>query len=120
MIFKRLKFAFWILAGVMALAAVGGVMYLESARFANTVKKLISDRSPEQLGIVGDFSNLKLYFFPPGIGVANPKIHIRRENISKLPIEGDIEAKELRIRFAPFQMLSGTLEVSKVEVTSGA
>jgi hypothetical protein len=117
---KRLKTAFFILTSVIVMAAVGGVLYLESGRFAQTVKRLISERSPEQLGIVGDFTNLKLYFFPPGIGVANPKIHIRRQNISKIPIEGDIEAKELRIRFTPIQMLSGTLEVSKIEVNSGA
>ncbi|MBS1959655.1 MAG: translocation/assembly module TamB domain-containing protein [Bdellovibrionales bacterium] len=117
---RRLKTAFLILTGIIAGTVIGGVLYLESERFASVVKRLISQRSPEQLGIVGDFSNLKLYFFPPGVGVANPKIHINKENVSKLPIEGDIEAKELRIRFAPIQMLSGTLVVSKVEVNSGA
>jgi translocation and assembly module TamB len=121
MIFKkRLKTAFWILAGVIASTAYAGVVYLESGRFARLVKQLISERSPERLGVVGDFSNLKLYFFPPGIGVENPKIKIQKENVLQFPIDGDVEAKELRVRFAPIQMLSGTIEVSRIEVSSGA
>lgn len=104
----------------MVSAAFAGVQYLESEKFAGFVKKLLSDRSPQRLGVSGDFSNLRLYFFPPGVGIENPKIKVEKDNVSKIPLEGDIEAKELRVRFAPIQMLSGTIEVSLIEVNSGA
>jgi hypothetical protein len=117
---QKLKVAFGIFAGVAISGLVGGVAYLESERFGLSVKHMISNRSPQKLGVVGDFSNLKLYFFPPGIGIANPKLKVQRENITELPIEASIEATELRFSFAPIQMLSGTLQVSEVAVVGGA
>ena len=120
MIKQKLKIAFATVFSLVTLSLVGGILYLQSGRFADSVKHLISERSPQKLGIIGDFSNLKLYFFPPAIGIANPTIHIERENISKLPMEGDIEAKEVRVSFAPIQMLSGTLQVDEFAVMGGS
>jgi hypothetical protein len=117
---KKLKIAFGIFFGLTFTGLVGGVLYLESERFAQTVKRMISDRSPQKLGVVGDFTNLKLYFFPPGIGIANPKLKVQKENVTKVALQADIEAKELRVSFAPIQMLSGTLQVSEVAVMGGA
>ena len=117
---QRLKIAFLTFFGIAALGILWGVGYLESATFADSIKQMISERSPQKLGIVGDFSNLKLHLLPPAIGVENPKIRVERENISKLAIEGTIEAKEMRVSFAPIQMLSGTLQISEVAVIGGA
>lgn len=117
---KKLKLAFLIFASVSLVGLISGVAYLESGNFAELVKRMIGARAPEQLGVVGDFSNLKLYFFPPGIGVANPKITVARENISKIPMSLQIEAKELRVNFAPIQMFSGVLQVSELSVQGGA
>ncbi|MBU6153488.1 MAG: translocation/assembly module TamB domain-containing protein [Bdellovibrionales bacterium] len=117
---SRLKLAFLSFAAVTALSVGGGVLYLESELFGRAVKRMISARSPQKLGVIGDFSHLKIYFFPPGIGIANPRIHIERENIANIPVEGDVEAKELRAGFAPFQMFSGILRVDELEVNGGA
>ncbi len=117
---SRLKLAFLSFFGITALSVGGGVLYLESESFGQVVKRMISARSPQKLGVVGDFSHLKIYFFPPGIGIANPRIHIEKENIAKIPVEGDVEAKELRAAFAPFQMFSGVLQVEELEVSGGA
>jgi hypothetical protein len=117
---KRLKYAFYTLLGVLLVSLISGILYLESEGFANSVKKMISERSPEKLGVVGDFSNLKLYFFPPGIGIASPKIKVSKENIAQIPIDGRVEARELRVSFAPIKLFAGVLEVSEVYVTGGA
>lgn len=116
---KKLRTAFFILASVIVTATSAGLLYLQSESFGQVVKRLISERSPRKLGIIGDFSHLNLYLFPPGVGVVDPRIRVERENVSHLPLEGQIEAKELRVSFAPIQMFSGTLRVSEVEVRSG-
>jgi hypothetical protein len=120
MIRNKLKVAFLTFLGIAGFGLMSGILYLESESFANSVKRMISERSPQKLGVVGDFSNLKLYFFPPGIGIASPKIQVSKDNITQLPMDGHIEAKELRISFAPIQMFSGVLQVAEVQVTSGA
>ena len=120
MIRKKLKVALFTFLGIAGLGLVSGIFYLQSESFANSVKKMISARSPQKLGVVGDFSNLKLYFFPPGIGVASPTIQISKENISQIPIDAHVEAKELRVSFAPIQMFSGVLQVSEIYVMGGA
>jgi len=117
---RKLKIAFGIFFGLVTLSLVGGVVFLESSYFGKLVKKIILERAPKTLGVTADFNNLKLYLFPPGIGFANPKVQIQRDNIIKFPIEASIEANELRLHFEPIQMLSGTLQVSKVVVKEGS
>ena len=117
---KKLSLAFGFFFALVGMSLLVGVMFLESQYFANLIKKTISERSPKSLGIVGDFNNVKLYFFPPGIGLTSPKVQVQKNNISKLPIEAAIEADELRFHFEPIQMLSGTLEVSKIVVKEGS
>lgn len=117
---RKLKIAFGSFLLIASASVVAGVSYLESQQFADVIKRMISVRSPENFGVVGDFSNLTLHLFPPSIGLLNPKIKIEPQNISKLPIEGEIEAKEMRVGFAPIQMLSGTIRVSEIAVIGGA
>ena len=81
---NRLKLAFGFFIGLVTLCLTAGIYFLESTYFGNFVKKAMIERAPKTLGISGDFSNIKLYFFPPGIGFANPKVQIQKENISKL------------------------------------
>ena len=117
---RRLKIAFLTLLGLVVIGMTSGILYLESESFAESVKRMISERSPQKLGVVGDFSNLRLYFFPPGIGIASPKIRVSKENVSQIPIDGKVEAKELRVSFTPIKLISGILEVSEVYVVGGA
>jgi translocation and assembly module TamB len=117
---KKLNFAFAIFFSLVSVSLFAGVMFLESDYFAGIVKKTISERSPKSLGVVGDFDNIKLYFFPPGIGVTSPRVKVQKNNISKLPIDATIEADELRLHFESIQMLSGTLQVSKVVIKEGS
>ncbi len=120
MIKVRLKYAFLTFFAIAGATLASSIIYLESESFAGFIKKMISERSPQKLGIVGDFSNLKFYFFPPGIGVASPKIKVSKNNISQIPMDGKVEAKELRVSFAPLQMFSGILQVSEVQVNGGS
>lgn len=117
---SRLKVAFLSFFALSVITIGGGILYLESQSFGSVIKRMISERSPQKLGVIGDFSHLKVYFFPPGLGIANPKIHVERKNIAGLPVQGDIEAKELKAIFAPIQMFSGVLRVDELEVSGGA
>ncbi|NDG84341.1 MAG: hypothetical protein EBX52_04790 [Proteobacteria bacterium] len=117
---SKVRIALFSLLALSSLTIGGGVLYLESESFGSAAKRMISERSPRKLGVVGDFSHLKIYFFPPGIGIENPKIRVERENVANLPVEGEIEAKELRANFAPIQMFTGVLKVDELEVSGGA
>jgi hypothetical protein len=117
---SKIRIALFTVLALTVLTLGGGLLYLESESFGNAVKRIISERSPQEIGVVGDFSHLKIYFFPPGIGIANPKIRIDRENVTNLPVEGEVEAKELRASFAPIQMFTGVLKVDEIEVNGGA
>ncbi len=117
---SRLKLAVLSFLGLSVVTIGGGILYLESQSFGAVVKRMISERSPQKLGIIGDFSHLKVYFFPPGLGIANPKIHIEKKNVANIPVEGEIEAKELKATFAPIQMFSGLLRVDELEVNGGS
>ncbi len=117
---SKTRIALFTFLALTILTVGGGILYLESESFGNAVKRVISERSPQKIGIVGDFTHLKIYFFPPGIGIANPKIRIDRENVASLPVQGEIEAKELRASFAPIQMFTGVLKVDEIEVNGGA
>jgi hypothetical protein len=117
---SKVKIALFAFLSLSAITITGGLLYLQSASFGNAIKQMISERSPRKLGVVGDFTNLNLHLFPPGVGVANPKIRIEKDNVTHVPIEGEIEAQELRVSFAPFQMFSGVLQASEVEVRGGA
>ena len=120
MIKKKLKYAFLTFIAIAGFGVASGIYYLQSESFANAVKQMISERSHQNLGMVGDFSNLQLYFFPPGIGLISPSIKISKENILQIPIDGQLDAKELRVNFAPIQMFSGMLQVSEIQVNGGA
>jgi hypothetical protein len=117
---KKLKLAFGFFLGLVTASLFIGIRFLESERFAGMVKEFISKKSPDAFGLKGDFSNLKLYFFPPGIGITNPQLNIQKNNVLKKPIESKIEAKEMRVHFEPIQMLSGTIQVSNVVIQQGA
>lgn len=117
---SRLRIAFLTFFALSVVTIGGGILYLESQSFGSVVKRMISERSPQKLGVIGDFSHLKVYFFPPGLGIANPKIRIERKNVANIPVEGEIEAKELKATFAPIQMFSGLLRVDELEVNGGA
>ncbi len=117
---KKLKLAIGFFLGIVTASFIGGIQFLESGRFAGIVKEFISKKSPEAFGLKGDFSNLKLYFFPPGIGITNPQLNIQKNNVLKKPIEARIEAKEMRVHFEPIQMLSGTIQVSNVVIQQGS
>ncbi len=118
--FTRLRIAAFSFLLLTAATLGGGLAYLESGAFGNLIKRILSERSPKKLGITGEFSHLKIYFFPPGVGIADPKIRVARENLANIPVDAEIEAKELRASFAPFQMFTGTLRVDEVVVTGGS
>lgn len=121
MIIKRkLRLAFLAFTALTLGTVSSGYFYFQSKTFAATLKRLISEKSPKTLGIVGDFESLNVYLFPPGLGVVNPRVSIQKNNIADLPVEGTVEAREVRIDFETVQMLSGTLNVQNVKVSDGS
>lgn len=116
---KKLRIAFALFLLLVASTVSGGVVYLQSASFATTLKVTLKKYFPKNLGIEGDFENLKLYMFPPGVGVGNLKVTLEENNIASLPLKGTIQANEAKIEFEPLQMLSGTLKVRNAIVRNG-
>jgi len=74
---------------------------------------------PQDLGIEGDFQELAIKFFPPGIALKKPKVTVRERNIANLPTGSEITAEEIHFNFRPLQMFSGTIRIHEVLVVQG-
>lgn len=119
MLRRRIKIAGAVFFVSVTALVLGALAYLQSEHFASVVKRLISDRAPTQLGVNGDFSTIKLHYFPPGIGVLNPKVRVSPDNVASIPVEANIDAEEVWLTFAPLQMLSGTLTIDNIVIREG-
>lgn len=95
------------------------IWFIQSPKFARVVKGVIAKYLPADLGIDGDFSDLSVKFFPPGIAVNRPRIIVRPHNILELPPGSRVEAERVTLAFRPFQMFSGNIRVNEVTVTNG-
>ncbi len=119
MLRRRIKIAGAVFFFSVTALVLGALAYLQGEHFASIVKQLISDRAPTQLGVNGDFSTIKLHYFPPGIGILNPKVRVSPDNVASIPVEATIDAEEVWLTFAPLQMLSGTLTIDNIVIREG-
>ena len=71
------------------------------------------------MGIEGDFSELAVRLFPPGISIQNPRLTVKSGNILNLPADSRINADRLDLSFRPFQMFSGNIRIHRVTVIRG-
>jgi hypothetical protein len=104
---------------VIALLVVGSIWFIQSPQFAKVIKRLVARNLPGNIGIEGDFSELAIKFFPPGIAVKNPRLNATSHNIAGLQTGTSIAARELELTFLPFQMFSGNIRVNQVTIVGG-
>jgi hypothetical protein len=97
----------------------GLLWFTQSPQFAQVLKSVAANYLPKDLGIVGDFSEISIKFFPPGFSLKNPKLQLGSRNLVQLPAGSKIEAERVDFGFLPFQILSGDIRVHEVTVING-
>jgi uncharacterized protein involved in outer membrane biogenesis len=108
-----------IFTSIIFLLTVGSLAYIQSGSFARTLKRVVAKYVPTNLGIHGDFSNLSVRFFPPGIAIIHPKIRAVEKNVADLPPGTTVEADSLELSFRPLQIITGRVSVHEVRVVRG-
>lgn len=104
---------------VVALLIGSAAIYIQSAAFANQLKRVLAKYVPRNLGISADFSNLSIQVFPPGVGIVNPRIDALEKNAANLPPGTHIEAERMALTFRPVQILSGRISIHEVRIQNG-
>lgn len=108
-----------IFVAVLALLIGSATIYIQSASFANQLKRILAKYVPKNLGIAADFSNLSIQVFPPGVGVVNPRIEVADVNAANVPPGTKIEAERMELAFRPLQILSGRVSIHEVKIING-
>jgi hypothetical protein len=105
---------------VVAILIGSATAYIQSAAFANQLKRLMARYVPKNLGIAADFSNLSIQLFPPGVGVVNPTITVAPKNAANLPEGTSVQAERMELSFRPLQILSGRVSIHEVRIVNGS
>ncbi|MGE0614318.1 MAG: translocation/assembly module TamB domain-containing protein [Bacteriovoracia bacterium] len=113
---KRILYVFLATVGGLV---VGAILLVQSARFAETVKRALAKHVPKEWGISGDFKEFRVHFFPPGLSVTEPKVRLAEGNVLDLPPGIRVDARRIDLLFFPLQMLSGKIRVHEVLVVDG-
>ena len=98
---------------------MAATFFIQSEWFASQLEKKFSSLLPNDIGVNIQFEHIQVKFFPPGVSFLNPKVNIQKKNKINLPIEGNVESKEIAIVFYPFQAMTGKVKIQKVEVKDG-
>src|SRR3954462_12994184 len=101
---------------VIGTMVAGMLWFIQSPRFARVAKNVAAKYLPKDMGVEGDFSELSVKLFPPGISLLNPKLAVRSHNVVNLPPGSTIEAKRLDLNFRLFQAFTGNIRVHEVVV----
>jgi hypothetical protein len=104
---------------VVAILIGSAVAYIQSASFANQLKRMMGKYVPTNLGITADFSNLSVQLFPPGVGIVNPRIEAAEVNAANVPGGTKVEAERMELSFRPLQILSGRVSIHQVRIVNG-
>lgn len=104
---------------VVALLVGSAAIYIQSAAFANQLKRVMAKYVPRNLGIAADFTNIAIQLFPPGVGVLNPRIEAADRNAANLPPGTKITAERMELSFRPLQILSGRVSIHEVKIING-
>ncbi len=113
---KRPFLVFILVIGILVAGVVG---FIQSAQFATLLKRAAVRYLPSDLGVDGNFSELAIRMFPPGVSIRSPEITIRQGNFMNLPAGSRIKAARMDLTFLPFQMLSGNIRVNQVRIVEG-
>ena len=113
------KSPFLIFIAVIAILITSLVLFIQSTRFAGVVKRVAAKYVPSDIGIEGDFNELSVRLFPPGVSIQHPRLTVRSKNILNLPADSHINADRLDLSFRPFQMFSGDIRIHQVTVIRG-
>jgi hypothetical protein len=108
-----------IFLAVVAVLIGSAVAYIQSAAFANQLKRVMAKYVPSNLGITADFSNLSIQLFPPGVGIVNPRIVTAEKNAANVPGGTKIEAERMALTFRPLQILTGRVSIHEVRIVNG-
>ncbi len=103
----------------VAILILGATLYIQSATFANQLKRALEKYIPKNLGISGDFSNITIQIYPPGVGIVNPRIEASERNAAGIPAGTRIEAEKMEVSFRPIQILSGRVSIHEVKIING-
>lgn len=104
---------------VLAVLIGSATAYIQSAAFANQLKRILAKYVPKNLGIDADFSNLAIQVFPPGVGIVNPRIQVADKNAANIPPGTRIEAERMELSFRPLQILSGRVSIHEAKIIDG-
>ncbi len=104
---------------VVAVLIFSAAAYIQSAAFANQLKRVLAKYVPDNLGITADFTNLSIKLFPPGVGVVNPRIVAAEINSANIPPNTRIDAEQMELSFRPLQILSGRVSIHEVKIIHG-
>ncbi len=105
--------------GVVAILIASAAFYIQSAAFANQLKRVMAKYVPRNLGVSADFTHLSIRLFPPGLGVVNPRIDAAEGNSANIPPNTKIEAERMDLSFRPLQILSGRVSLHEVRIVNG-
>jgi hypothetical protein len=108
-----------IFLAVLGVLIGSATIYIQSAAFANQLKRILAKYVPNNLGIAADFTNLSIQVFPPGVGIVNPRIEVADKNAANVPPGTKIEAERMELAFRPLQFLSGRVSIHEVKIING-
>jgi hypothetical protein len=115
---KRRK-PFLVFIGIVSVLFLAATILLQSRPFAYLLTEIAFRSLPDHMGIEGEFSEIDIKLFPPGIDLHQPSIQISKQNSLGLPGSASLNAKKVGLRFYPLQMLSGSIRVHELIVFEG-
>ncbi|MCO5142647.1 MAG: translocation/assembly module TamB [Oligoflexia bacterium] len=96
------------------------VVYIQSEKFAEILKKEIRTRVTKNLGLDVDFERMKIGVFPPSVSLVNVKtVVLKKDNPIGLGEDSVIFFESLGFNFRMFQAFSRGIAVNKVFINTG-
>jgi hypothetical protein len=102
------KRIFWIFFLTIASLTVGVVLYIQSQRFANFIKKELGGKLAAEAGIEVEFERIKVNILPPGFSMVHVKVRpLRPDNVLGVPVDAILESNQLGITIKTIQAFLG-------------
>jgi hypothetical protein len=114
-----IKKPFLAFIGIVSTLIISLLWFTQSPQFAQVVKSIVARYVPKDLGVTADFSEIHIKFFPPGISLQNPNLHLGHKNFAQFPAGSMVSAEKIDFTFLPFQILSGDIRLHEVSLVNG-
>ncbi len=115
------KRIFWIFILLISATTAGLITYLQSAEFAEVLKKELKARVPANSGIKLDFDRLTVGILPPSISLTNVDLQVTsNENLLGLAQPTHLEIKRFGIAFKMLQAFSRGVKINKVFISDAS